>query len=136
MSTGLRTTFWLHAIVAAVFGIAYLFFPSFVTDFFGFEPMDPFAMQLYGAATLGLGLASVLAALATRLEQVAIVIEMEVAYTALALLVYLYTVIFAGGPAMVWLGAALFAIFFVAFGYYYLQTRSVVSSDTGHPVLR
>lgn len=136
MSTGLRTTFWLHAIVAAVFGIAYLFFPSFVTDFFGFETMDPFVMQIFGAATLGLGFASALAALATRLERVEIVMEMEVAYTALALIVCLYALIFAGAPAMVWLGAAIFAIFFVAFGYYYLQTRSVVSPDTGRPALR
>jgi hypothetical protein len=136
MSTGLRTTFWLHALVAAVFGIAYLFFPAFVTDFFGFEPADPFVMQLFGAATLGLALSSVLAALAKSLDQVEIVLRMEVGYTILSLLVCLYVLFFAGAPTLLWLGAAIFAVFAVAFGYYAWQTRAVVRTEPGTPALR
>jgi hypothetical protein len=136
MSTGLRTTFWLHAIVAFVFGIGYLFAPIFVGDLFGIDPVDPFITRLYGAAMLALCGSSVLAAMADRLERVDIVLKMEVGYTLLALLVCLYAIFFASAPAITWVAVAIFAIFFVAFGYYYLQTRTAGQAQPGRPATR
>jgi O-antigen/teichoic acid export membrane protein len=136
MSTGLRTTFWLHAIVALVFGIGYLFVPDFVTDFFKFQPVDPFIMHLYGAATLALGLSSILAALAVNYERVDIVLKMEVAYTLMAVLVCLYSIFFNNAPTMTWVAVAIFAVFLVLFGYYYLATRSLTAAERGRPAIQ
>lgn len=136
MSTGLRTTFWLHAVAAIVFAIGYLFLPTFVVDFFGLEPIDPNFMALYGAATLALGLSSVLAALAKDWEHVAIIAETEVIFTALSVVVCLYAVLFAGASTMVWLAAALFGVFLLLFGYFAWQERSVHAVTPGTPAMR
>lgn len=136
MSTGLRTTFWIHALVAAVFGLGYLFAPAFVAGIFDIDPFDPFVTRLYGAAILGLGASSVLAALAKRWEQVAIIVETEVVFTLLSVAVCLYAIFFAGASAMIWVAVGLFAVLFLLFGYYYLQERTVHASEPGTPVLR
>jgi hypothetical protein len=136
MSTGLRTTFWVHAIVAVVFGIGYLFAPAFVADLFEIDPFDPFVTHLYGAAVLGLGFSSILAALADRWEQVRIVTEMEVALTLFSVLVCLYALFFADASAMIWVAVGLFGVLFLLFGYFYLQERSAHAVTPGTPALR
>ena len=136
MSTGLRTTFWIHAVVAFVFGIGYLFAPAFVAGVFDVEPFDPFVTRLYGAAAIGLCASSVLAALAKRWEQVAIVVEMEVVFTILSAAVCLYAIIFANASVMVWLAVAMFSFFFLLFGYFLLQERIVHVAEPGTPALQ
>jgi O-antigen/teichoic acid export membrane protein len=136
MSSGLRIVFWIHAIVALVFGLAMLFVPMFVIDLFGFEPGDLYNMRILGVALVAMGFSSVLAAQAQRFERVAIVLLMEVVFTVISLLVALYAVIFAGAPVMVWLDVAIFAIFAVLFGYYYWQTRTIEQPQPGTPALR
>jgi hypothetical protein len=134
MSNGMRTTFWVHALVAIVFGLGYLFVPEFVTGLFNLELGDPFIAQLYGAATIALGTSSILAAMSKTFERVDIVLQMEVVYTLLAVLGGLYAIFFAQGSAMLWIGVAIFALFLVAFGYYYLGSRSLTEAERGRPV--
>ncbi len=136
MSPRLRIVFWIHAIVALVFGIAMLFVPTFVIDLFNFEPGDLYNMRILGVALAAMGFSSVLAAQAQRFERVAIVLQMEVVFTIISLLVALYAVIFASAPVMVWLDVAIFAIFAIVFGYYYWQTRSIQQPQPGTPALR
>lgn len=136
MTTGLRTTFWIHAVVAFIFGIGYLFAPAFVAGIFDVEPFDPFVTRLYGAAAIGLCVSSVLAALAKRWEQVAIVVEMEVVFTIISAAVCLYAIFFAGASVMIWLPVAMFVVFFLVFGYFYWQERTVHVAEPGTPALR
>lgn len=136
MSNGLRTTFWLHALVAIIFGLGYIFLPDFVTGLFNIELGDPFIAQLYGAATIALGVSSILAAMSRTFERVDIVLQMEVVYTLLAVLGGLYAIFFAQGSAMLWLGVAIFAIFLLAFGYYYLVTRSLTAEERSRPAMQ
>lgn len=136
MSSGLRTTFWIHAFVAIVFGIGYVFVPDFVTNLFNFEAVDPFIMHLYGVATLALGLSSILAALAVNFERVDIILKLEVAYTLMAVIVCLYSIFVDNAPAMTWVAVAIFGVFLVLFGYYYLATRSLTEAERGRPALR
>jgi hypothetical protein len=136
MSNGLRTTFWVHALVAIVFGFGYIFVPEFVTGLFNIELGDPFLAQLYGAATIALGFSSILAAMSKTFERVDIVLQMEVVYTLLAVLGGLYAIFFAQASALLWIGVAIFAIFLVAFGYYYVVTRSLSEAERGRPALQ
>lgn len=136
MSNGLRTTFWLHAIVAVLFGLGYLFVPDFVTGFFKFQPVDPFILNLYGAVTLALGFSSILAALSVTFERVDILLKMEVAYTLMAVLVCLYSIFVNNAPAMTWVATAIFAVFLALFGYYYLATRSLTEAERGRPAIQ
>jgi hypothetical protein len=136
MSNGLRTTFWVHAFVAIVFGLGYIFVPEFVAGLFNLEIGDPLFIWLYGAATIALGVASVMAALSKTFERVDIVLQMEVVYTLLAVIVGLYAIFFAQAPALVWIGVAIFALFLVAFGYYYIVTRSLTEAERGRPALQ
>jgi hypothetical protein len=123
MSAWLRTTFWLQAVLAAVFGGGCVFLPGFVAGLFALDTYDPFAARLYGVALIALGAASILAALAQHWQQVAIVLQAEVIFTFLSVLVCLHTIFFAGGPVTLWLAAALFAVLFVLFYCSYLQER-------------
>lgn len=136
MSTGLRSTFWLHAVVASVFGLAYLFFPSIVVDLFELEPGDPIVLRLLGVTTLALGISSVLAALTHNLERAQIVLEMEVAYTIMATAVCLVTILIGGVAPILWVGVALFGIFMLLFGYFFLQSRMSHRVEPGQPALR
>jgi hypothetical protein len=124
MSTGLRTTFWVHAIVALVVGLAMLFIPSWVAGVFRFTDVNPLLIQVQGVLILTLGFSSLLAALAQRYEQVRIVAEMEIFYTAVAIVVGLYALLFAAAPATIWGLIIVWAIFLVAFGYFVLQERA------------
>jgi uncharacterized membrane protein HdeD (DUF308 family) len=91
---------------------------------------------LYGAATIALGVASVIAALSKTFERVDIVLQMEVVYTLLAVIVGLYAIFFAQASALLWIGVAIFALFLVAFGYYYIVTRSLTEAERGRPALQ
>lgn len=136
MSGGLRTTFWLHALVTLVFGIGFLFAPAFVANIFEIDPFDPFVTRLYGAAMIGLCASSVLAALAKVWEHVAIITQTEVVFTFVSVLVCLYALFFVGAPVIIWLVVALFAVFFLLFGYFYLQERTAHVTQPGTPALR
>jgi hypothetical protein len=124
MSTGLRTTFWVHAIVALVVGIVMLFIPNWVAGIFRYTDVNPLLIQGQGVLILTLGVASLLAALAQRYEQVRIVVEMEIFYTAVAIVAALYVLLFAAAPVTYWGLIVVWAIFLVAFAYFALQERA------------
>ena len=136
MTNGLRTVFWLHALAAFVFGVGYLFAPAFVAGVFDVDAGDLFVTRLYGVATLALGVASVLAALATTYEQVDIVLRMEVFYTVAATLVCLYSIFFLSAAPITWLAVGLFGVLALLFGYCAWQTRAQRRAEPGTPALR
>jgi hypothetical protein len=123
MSTGLRTTFWVHAIVALVVGIVMVVIPNWVAGILRFTDANPLLIQGQGVLVLTLGVSSLLAAIAQRYEQVKIVVEMEIFYTAAAIIGALYALLFAAAPVTFWGLIIVWAIFLVAFGYFALQER-------------
>ncbi len=118
---GLRTTFLIHVIVAAVFGLGWLLIPETIGGLFGVKTPEPFLWRMIGAATLAFGASSWWAWRETDFERVKIIVEMEMFWTALAAILYLYAVVSGAYPISIGLGAILMAGFFFAFGYYYMK---------------
>ena len=82
ISSGLKTTFLVHAIVGILFGLGYLLIPTTVGGWFGVAMTDP-AWRLLGAALLGFGMSSWWAYRAKEWAQVEIVVLMEIVWTVL-----------------------------------------------------
>jgi len=120
ISSGLRTTFLIHAIVGLVLGLAYLLIPDMVGGMLNWDMSDP-AYRLLGAALLALGVSSWLAYKAGVWGEVKIVVQLEIVWTALGALVALWGLLTGVFPPIVWANFALLAIFAIAFGYFYTR---------------
>jgi hypothetical protein len=116
---GLKTTFLFHFVAALIFGLIYLLIPETFGRLINWPVPDVPAYRLLGAAILGYGTSSILAYQETAWEKVIIVVRAEIVWTALATLVLLWGLIFAGLPAFGWLLALLMAAFCAAFSVFY-----------------
>ncbi len=121
IASGLKTTFLLHLIVGALFGLAYLLIPEVYGNMVGWPVKDAFAFRLFGAALLGISATSWFAYKATTWESVKIVVQMEIIWTILGTLVVLGGIFMAGLPTIAWLNAVILAAFAVAFTYFYTK---------------
>ncbi len=119
ISTGLRTLFLVHFVVALVFGLLYLLIPAMFLGWLGVSVQDVYPYRLIGAATLALGASSWYCYKAAEWERVKIVVLAEIVWTVLAALVSLYGLLFAGQPAAYWINVIIMACFAVAFTYFY-----------------
>ena len=119
VSTGLKTTFLAHFIVALIFGLIYLLIPEMWGNLISWPVTEPPIYRLLGAAILGFGTSSWLAYKETAWEKVRIVVQMEIAWTILGTLVVLWGLIFAGLPAFGWVNAVIMAGFAAAFSILY-----------------
>jgi len=119
VSPGLKTTFLIHAIVATLFGLAYLFIPKKFGSLVNWPVTEPEAYRILGAAIFGFAASSWLAYSASAWEQVKIVVQMEIVWTILGTLVLLYGIFFAGLPGFAWVTAIILAVFAVLFIVFY-----------------
>ncbi len=119
ISSGLKTTFLVHFIVALIFGLTYLLIPEVWGNLINWPVKEPPVYRLLGAALLGFGVSSWFAYKETAWEKVKIVVQMEIAWTILGTLVMLWGLLFAGLPVMGWVNAVILAAFAVAFVYFY-----------------
>jgi hypothetical protein len=119
VSSGLKTTFLAHFIIAFAFGLIYLLIPELWGSWIGWPVTDPPIYRLLGAAVLAFGASSWLAYREPAWEKVKIVVQMELVWTILGALVILWGLVFAGLPAFGWLNAVILAGFAVAFGTFY-----------------
>jgi hypothetical protein len=119
ISSGLKTTFLVHAIVGLIFGLVYLLIPAQFGAAVGWSMADPMAFRLVGAAVLTFALSSWLAYRAQVWDRVDIVVVMEIVWTVLGTLVTLWALLSGAIPAIGWLNAVILAAFAVAFGYFY-----------------
>jgi hypothetical protein len=117
MTKSLRYTFGTHAIVALIFGAALLIAPGRMLGLFGWSPIDPLISRGFGAALLALSWSSFRAWRATERQQVAILVETEAVFCALACVGLLRHLLVASYPWYVWGFLALFAAFAVAWIY-------------------
>jgi hypothetical protein len=119
ISSGLKTTFLVHFIVALIFGLLYLLIPEVWGNLISWPVKDPPVYRLLGAALLGFAVSSWFAYKEAAWEKVRIVVQMEIAWTILGTLVMLWGLIFAGVPVFGWVNAVVLAAFAVAFAYFY-----------------
>ncbi len=124
---GLKTTFLVHAIVGAVFGLLYLLIPETWGNLVGWQIQEPVAYRLIGAAILGFAASSWLAFNEPTWGKVKIVVEMEVVWTVLGTLVLLWGLLLAGLPTIGWVNAVILGGFAVAFGFFYFREAALVS---------
>jgi len=121
ISPGLKTLFLVHAILAAIFGLAYLLMPDVWGSLTGVPMQEPGWYRAIGAAILGFATSSWLAYRETAWDKVKIVVQMEIVWTILGTLVALWGLLFAGFPAADWLNALVLGGFAVAFTYFYIR---------------
>ncbi len=118
MSSGLKYTFLIHAIVAIVFGAGLFFVPSNFLDIVNWTPSDPAMTRGLGAALIGLAASSWLAYRSADWANVRIVVRMENVFTVASCLGSLWSVLFSDGPSFLWVNAAITGGFAVLFGYF------------------
>jgi hypothetical protein len=124
MSKALRTIFLIHAIVAVVTGALMLFIPGRFLLAVGWAPIDPIVSRLLGAALLALAWSSYRGWRATEWAQVAIVVELEVAFTGLACVGIMRHLVAAPYPPIAWVTLGSFLVFFIAWGVLLLLSRA------------
>ena len=118
ISSGLKTTFLLQAILGAIFGLVYLFIPVRMGELVDWLINDPEPFRVIGAAILAFTAASIWAYRATTWEAVKIIVQTFIVWKMLVTLVILYGVLLAGLPAFAWGNVVLevgFAIAFIVF---------------------
>lgn len=121
ISSGLKTTFLVHIIVGAIFGLVNFLVPE-VWNLGGVLVKEPMMYRLVGAAILGYTASSWWAYRETSWEKVKIVVQMEIVWTILATLAFLWGLLFAGLPTLLWINAVIMGGFAAAFSFFYPRT--------------
>lgn len=135
ISSGLKTLFLVHAIIALLFGLAFWLVPGRFLTLIGWVPqsvirvvneveaqlpgtvlVDAYIVRGLGAALLALSYASFRGWRKSRWEEVSLVVELEIAFVSLGLLGMIATMILSRKPIHVfaWLEAVVLAGFFIA----------------------
>jgi hypothetical protein len=121
MSKGLKTAFLVHAEVAFVLGAPLLIAPGRVLTWLGWAPIDPIASRVLGAALLALAWSSFRGWRATERARVAILLEMEAAFTVLGCVGLLRHLLFAHYPVVPWLMFAILLVFALAWIWFLVR---------------
>lgn len=124
ISSGLKTTFLIHFVVAGIFGLVLLLVPQMWGNLAGLEIVKTAIYRLVGAALLGFAASSWLAYKETVWERVRIVVQMEIVGSALGALVILWGLAFEGLPPLEWMNVVILAGFAIAFAFFYSRARA------------
>jgi hypothetical protein len=124
MSKALKTTFTVHAVVSTIVGALLLLIPGRVLQALGWAPIDPLISRLLGAALLALAWGSFRGARATTRSEVAVLLEMEAAFTVLGCVGWLRHLLFARWPFVVWAFFALLLAFAVAWIVFLVRRKA------------
>ena len=142
ISSRLKLTFLIHAVVALIVGFGLLLIPAQVGTWLGVPLFAEYIVRLVGAAILSFAVSSILAFSCKHFEQIRLIIQVEIFWTLVATLVALYgaSTLEAVPPVPVEQEAAtrlflygsalLMALFFLAFGYSYLKEGRTEVSET------
>jgi len=114
MSSSLKITFLLHAIVAFLLGLLLLAAPGRSLLFLGWDPIDPLMSRMLGAALLALSWSSIRGYMADSWDQVEIVVELEAAFTVLASVGLIRHLLVGSWPWYAWTTFIVLALFAVA----------------------
>ena len=89
ISSGLKTTFLVHSLVAAVLGVLYLAVPAWFGDTVGWPAAQPFDHQVIGTVFLAFAAGSALASREKYWERVKVLVQLHLVWTVLASLLIL-----------------------------------------------
>jgi hypothetical protein len=120
-TSGLKTTFLVHVIVGAIFGLIYLLIPEIFGNLINWPVKDIYFTRLVGAAILAFTVSSWFAYKAPTWNQVRITVQMEIVWTVLATLLMLWGLLAGMLPSIAWVNTILMAGFAVAFSYFYFR---------------
>ncbi len=123
MSKALKTTFLVHAVVAALVGALLLLIPGRTLQALGWAPIDPLVSRLLGAAFLALAWGSFRGWRASQWAQVAILVELEAVFAVLGCVGLLRHLLFSRYPLMVWLVFAVLLVFAITWLIFLLRGR-------------
>jgi hypothetical protein len=123
MSKALKSTFLVHALIAAAGGAVLLLIPGRFLLWLGWAPIDPIMSRLLGAALLALAWSSFQGWRARGWADVATLIQVEAVFTVLACVGLLRHLLFGRWPLMVWLLFAVLAAFAVAWIVFLVRHR-------------
>jgi hypothetical protein len=123
MSRLLKVTFLVHMVAAAIVGGLLLVIPGRFLGWVGWAPIDPILSRFLGAALLALAWGSFRGWRTSEREEVAVLIEVEAAFSLLACLALLRHLFLGQWPAGVWALFVVLALFSVAWVVALLQGR-------------
>lgn len=115
LSSGLRSTFLLHALFGGVLGLIYLLLPVQFGDLVDWPATQPLDHRVIGAAFIAFAIASWLARGETEWSRVRIVTLMHIFWTSLATLLMAWSLLTAGVPVLGWVYVVAVAGFAIAF---------------------
>ncbi len=113
----LRIWFVIHFVLDIIFALPLLVAPVWFLGIFGWETTDPFVARLVGAALFAIGIESWLGRHQS-LESYRTMLRLKLLWSGSATAGILATMI-EGAPPMGWLIFAIFAGFFLVWGYWY-----------------
>lgn len=122
MSTFLKYTFLVFAIVTFIFGLPLLLAPGRFLGFFGWAPVEPLLCRMFGAGLLGMTWAALRAFRQNSRDKAQVLIEANAVFCGLALVgllrhlisIYYY-------PFMVWFVAGVYAVFAALWIFHWIR---------------
>ena len=114
---------FVHAFIAAVFGIIFIFFTEGFLEIIAWPATDVTMGRLLGAALIGFGFSSIIAWKRVDWEKLQIVVEMEIVWITIAIVIFILGAFTPGYPLIIWLFIIMFIVFDVAFMYTYYLFR-------------
>ena len=122
--SALRTWFVAHFAVDWAVGIPLLVAPESLLRFFGWHEIDPIATRLFAAALLAIGGQSLLGRNGS-VNEFRAVLNLKLIWAAAAVIALGIRAL-SGGPALTWLGLAVFVGFFCVWLYWRIRIGRAV----------
>ena len=122
ISPGLNKTFLAHSIVGAIFGLVLLLVPDVMGTISGQPIIETIAYRGIGAAVLAFATSSWLSYKEELWDKVKIVVQMEIVWTTLFVVVSVYGILSGQLPAMDWMNVIIVGGFGITFAIFYFRS--------------
>ncbi|MFW9948030.1 MAG: hypothetical protein ACFFDX_14495 [Candidatus Odinarchaeota archaeon] len=120
ISKPLKIIFLVHFFLSIVFSLVFIIFWEQHYNLFGF-PSDPIASRAFGAALAGFAASSLLAWRETQWIRVKIVVQVELAWLSVGIVVMILSLIFDNPSGILFLYLTIFIVFLGVFIWFYYQ---------------
>jgi len=121
VSCGLKITFLVHVIIAAIMGLITLLVPQVLGIMAGVKILEPETFRLVGAGLLAFATSSALAYRQKSWENVKIIVIMEIVFGVLSTLAMIWGLITGALPVSDWTNVVILGGFAVAFIIFYFR---------------
>lgn len=127
ISKGLKILFILEFIIAYIYGITYLFFTEWYIEFVDWPFNDPIVGRMLGVSLMTYGTCSLIAFIRKDWNTAKIVLELQVFWHILALIVVIGGSIVLNIVEDMWIFIVILSPFLVAFLYFYITEKKRIS---------